>query len=71
MQSRGVDTHGDCVEIFRRVLFNILVHNTDDHLRNHGFFISKDGISLAPAYDMNPSVGRNELTLAINEVCNV
>jgi serine/threonine-protein kinase HipA len=68
LQSRGVDTHRDCVELFRRVVFNILIHNTDDHLRNHGFLISRDGISLAPAYDMNPSVERNELTLAINEV---
>jgi serine/threonine-protein kinase HipA len=68
LQSRGADTHGDCVELFRRVVFNILIHNTDDHLRNHGFFISQDGISLAPAYDMNPSMERNELTLAINEV---
>ncbi len=68
LQSRGADTHRDCLEIFRRVVFNILIHNTDDHLRNHGFFISQDGISLAPAYDMNPSVERNELTLAINEV---
>jgi serine/threonine-protein kinase HipA len=49
-------------------VFNILIHNTDDHLRNHGFFIAQDGISLAPAYDMNPSMERNELTLAINEV---
>jgi serine/threonine-protein kinase HipA len=38
LQSRGADTHSDCVQLFRRVLFNILVHNTDDHLRNHGFF---------------------------------
>ena len=49
-------------------MFNILIHNTDDHLRNHGFFIAQDGVSLAPAYDMNPSVERNELSLAINEV---
>jgi serine/threonine-protein kinase HipA len=50
------------------VLFNILIHNTDDHLRNHGFFVDEDGIRLAPAYDMNPSIDRQELTLAINEV---
>src|SRR5882724_1020602 len=42
LQSRGADTHGDCVELFRRVVFNILIRNTDDHLRNHGFFISQD-----------------------------
>jgi serine/threonine-protein kinase HipA len=49
-------------------LFNILIHNTDDHLRNHGFFIDDGGIRLSPAYDMNPSLDRQELTLAINEV---
>ncbi|MGD0617951.1 MAG: HipA domain-containing protein [Bryobacteraceae bacterium] len=68
LQSRGSNTHNDCVELFRRVVFSILIHNTDDHLRNHGFFIGERGISLSPAYDINPSNDRNELSLAINEV---
>ncbi len=68
LQSRGADTAADCEQLFRRVLFNILIHNTDDHLRNHGFFIGEQGIRLSPAYDMNPSIDRTELTLAINEV---
>jgi len=68
LQSRGADTRSDCIQLFRRVLFNILIHNTDDHLRNHGFFIDAGGIRLSPAYDINPSVDRQELTLAINEV---
>lgn len=68
LQSRGADTAADCEQLFRRVLFNILIHNTDDHLRNHGFFISEQGIRLSPSYDMNPSIDRTELTLAINEV---
>jgi len=50
------------------VVFNILIHNTDDHLRNHGFFIDEGGIRLSPAYDVNPSIDRRELMLAINEV---
>lgn len=50
------------------MLFNILIHNTDDHLRNHGFLIDAAGLRLSPAYDINPSVDRQELTLAINEV---
>lgn len=54
--------------MFRRVVFNILIHNTDDHLRNHGFFIDARGIRLSPAYDINPSVESNELSLAINEI---
>lgn len=68
LQSRGADTRADCVQLFRRVLFNILIHNTDDHLRNHGFFVDETGIRLSPAYDINPIVDRRELTLAINEV---
>jgi serine/threonine-protein kinase HipA len=68
LQSSGADTRADCEQLFRRVLFNILVHNTDDHLRNHGFFIGAKGVRLSPAYDMNPSIERRELSLAINEV---
>ncbi len=68
LQSRGSNTKPDCEQLFRRVLFNISIHNTDDHLRNHGFFVDENGIRLSPAYDMNPSIDRKELTLAINEV---
>jgi serine/threonine-protein kinase HipA len=67
LQSRGAHTAQDCEQLFRRVLFNIRVHNTDDHLRNHGFFVDDQGIQLSPAYDINPSVDRNELSLAIDE----
>ena len=68
LQTRGANTLSDCEQLFRRVLFNILIHNTDDHLRNHGFFIDLQGIRLSPAYDMNPSIDRTDLSLAINEV---
>jgi serine/threonine-protein kinase HipA len=68
LQSEGSNTHEDCRELFRRVVFSILIHNTDDHLRNHGFFIAKQGITLSPAYDINPSNDRDNLSLAINEV---
>jgi len=67
LQSRGADTLADSEQLFRRVLFNIRIHNTDDHLRNHGFFIDGNGIRLSPAYDINPSVDRDELSLAIDE----
>lgn len=37
------------------MVFNILISNTDDHLRNHGFlYQSGDGWRLSPAYDLNP-----------------
>lgn len=68
LQSRGADTAADCEQLFRCVLFNILIHNTDDHLCNHGFFLGEQGVRLSPAYDMNPTADRTELTLAINEV---
>ncbi|MSQ70528.1 MAG: type II toxin-antitoxin system HipA family toxin [Betaproteobacteria bacterium] len=68
LQSRGADVRADCQQLFRRVVFSILIHNTDDHLRNHGFFIDAQGIRLSPAYDINPSIDRRELSLAINEV---
>jgi serine/threonine-protein kinase HipA len=67
LQSRGANTLRDCEQLFRRVLFNIRIHNTDDHLRNHGFFIDERGVQLSPAYDINPSVDRNHLALAIDE----
>src|SRR5690606_18013542 len=42
-------------ELFSRMVFNILISNTDDHLRNHGFLYQDiDGWRLSPAYDLNP-----------------
>lgn len=44
------------VELFRRMVFNVLVTNTDDHLRNHGFIFEKGGYRLSQAYDIVPTV---------------
>src|SRR5262249_47159076 len=45
----------DTVQLWKRVVFHVLVSNTDDHLRNHGFLCeSPAGWRLSPAYDMNP-----------------
>lgn len=68
LQTNGARPRDDLQELFRRVLFNIRVHNTDDHLRNHGFFIERRGIRLSPAYDLNPTTDRSDLSLAINEI---
>ena len=68
LQSQGAHAQEDCRELFRRVVFSILIHNTDDHLRNHAFLLSPEGITLSPAFDINPAIDRNELALAINEV---
>ena len=45
---------GDGEELFRRVVFTVLVNNIDDHMRNHGVLRSGSGWKLAPAFDMNP-----------------
>ncbi len=68
LQSRGAATATDCRQLFRRIVFSILIHNTDDHLRNHGFLLDSSGLRLSPAFDLNPSVERRDLSLAINEV---
>ena len=41
-------------ELYRRVAFNVLFGNTDDHFRNHGFLLTPKGWTLSPAYDINP-----------------
>lgn len=46
----------DLRELWRRIVFNMAVSNTDDHLRNHGFILAKDGFCLSPLYDVNPDV---------------
>jgi HipA-like C-terminal domain len=53
--------------VFRRLVFNVLVANRDDHLRNHGFLRTVRGWRLAPAFDVNSSRGSPEHTLAIDE----
>jgi serine/threonine-protein kinase HipA len=60
----------DLEQLWRRVVFNILVSNTDDHLRNHGFILTNNGWQLSPAYDMNPNEMGSGLTLNISENSN-
>lgn len=56
LSQHGANTQADSAELFRRMVFNILVSNVDDHLRNHGFlWAGKNGWMLSPAYDLNPT----------------
>lgn len=61
----------DLHELWRRVVFGILIGNFDDHLRNHGFLYDGDGKwRLSPAYDLNPvpiEEKARELTTWISE----
>lgn len=55
LRQHGASAKEDMHLLWRRIVFNILISNTDDHLRNHGFlFGGFDGWRLAPAYDLNP-----------------
>ncbi len=45
----------DLKELWRRIVFNVMVGNLDDHLRNHAFLYDRHGKwRLSPAYDLNP-----------------
>ena len=66
IQNHGVDVKKDLAQLWRRIIFNIAVSNTDDHLRNHGFLLGEKGWKLSPAYDINPSVNINGLSLNID-----
>lgn len=67
---QGAQTATDLAQLWRRIVFNIAVSNTDDHLRNHGFLLSKEGWKLSPAYDLNPCVGKRGLHLNITDTSN-
>ncbi len=53
-------------QLWRRIIFNIAISNTDDHLRNHGFIIHNNNWILSPAFDLNPSVDKTGLALNID-----
>ena len=56
LTAHGVQAKADAVQLYRRVVFNVLVSNVDDHLRNHGFlWAGQGGWMLSPAYDLNPT----------------
>lgn len=55
MRSHSADPQADMAELFRRLAYNVLIQNSDDHLRNLGFlYKGHDKWGLAPAYDVNP-----------------
>ena len=67
IMQNGKKVNENLRELWTRIVFNILVKNTDDHLRNHGFLLYADGWELSPAYDINPNPYGNGLTLNISE----
>lgn len=68
--NNGANIKEDLEELWRRIVFNICVSNTDDHLRNHGFILTKKGWILSPAYDINPNETGTGLKMNISESDN-
>jgi len=69
IEERSPDAGADLSELWRRIVFTILISNTDDHLRNHAFLrLSTAGWSLSPAFDLNPNPegGAKQLATAID-----
>ena len=55
LRQYGAAPKEDMHALWRRIVFSILISNTDDHLRNHGFlWAGPAGWRLSPAYDLNP-----------------
>ena len=55
LRQHGASPKEDIEALWRRLVFNIVISNTDDHLRNHGFlYEGQSGWRLSPAYDLNP-----------------
>ena len=70
LTNQGAQTEKDLAQLWRRIIFNIAVSNTDDHLRNHGFLLTNKGWCLSPAYDLNPVIGKRGLHLNITDTAN-
>jgi serine/threonine-protein kinase HipA len=72
LRQYGARPEEDCAQVWRRIVFSILIANTDDHLRNHGFlYDAAGGWRLAPAYDLNPvplDIKPRVLTTTIDEI---
>jgi serine/threonine-protein kinase HipA len=66
LTNNGADIKNDLIELWRRIVFNIFISNTDDHLRNHGFILTEKGWILSPVFDINPNEDGSGLSLNIS-----
>lgn len=66
----GAEPERSLKQLWKRIVFSILVSNTDDHLRNHGFLLTQKGWVLSPAFDINPVETGHGLKLNISETDN-
>lgn len=70
IKAYGANPKSDLLELWKRIVFNMAVSNTDDHLRNHAFILSQNGWILSPLYDVNPVPYGDELSLLVDDEDN-
>lgn len=61
LPEHGSRVKSDLAQLWRRVAFSVAIHNTDDHLRNHGFLHEASGWQLSPLFDVNPNPSIGDL----------
>ena len=66
LTKNGANIESDLIELWQRIVFNMFVSNTDDHLRNHGFILTEKGWILSSAFDINPNEDGSGLSLNIS-----
>ena len=67
IKANGAKPKADLIELWKRIVFNMAITNTDDHLRNHAFILTSTGWVLSPLFDVNPVPYGDELSLNVNE----
>ncbi|RJW79164.1 type II toxin-antitoxin system HipA family toxin [Subdoligranulum sp. OF01-18] len=70
IRANGAEPKKDLAELWKRIVFNMAVSNTDDHLRNHGFILTTTGWRLSPLFDVNPVPSGDSLSLNVSEYDN-
>ena len=70
IRAYGAEPKQDLMELWKRIVFNMAVSNTDDHLRNHGFILTPTGWRLSPVFDVNPIPSGDSLSLNVSEYDN-
>jgi serine/threonine-protein kinase HipA len=67
IKMNGANPKNDLIELWKRIVFNMAITNSDDHLRNHGFILTNTGWQLSPLYDVNPVPYGDTLSLNVSE----
>jgi serine/threonine-protein kinase HipA len=72
IKANCISVNDNLKELYKRIIFNILISNTDDHFRNHGFILKENGWVISPMYDINPIksiwIKKNKIKKDIKEI---